>query len=759
MLRSILLTAMLAVIPATAQHTRIITDKAPSAIIAEPGTTRLHVLTAGVDANFDRVLDATDVPPRWFVIDSGTNTVVDSTTFDAFFNSLPIRVGIDELNALMYVAQGARVRAFDYEALELAIDTVVGADFSGVSFDPLTRIVLGHARPDFTSRGYLVGVHPFSGDTIGYYRVGVNPQMTVTAVDMVSRGVAMYTLNEGSFGSPSATISVAGGNPNVYLATNGSELGDGATAIITAVAGATSRVYVAVRGSNVVRAIDARTHRLLGSHQVEAPTAVARDTAQGGTTIVGAANARLVLFGAAVRSYDLPGAAGAIALRGRLAAVTIPFHDAAMTDPDSRVVLFDVATDTFVDTIDVGARPRSVFFDRDGMLHVIVHDGDASRWLRYNATTFELDQSSGLDGLHPSAEPIYDPAADSLFAVTRAASGRYVVTAHALHGPGSEPTIVFADSSMSGEISGIALAPEHLVVLERALAQGAMSFTHAIERATGERVVKAITSADPHLAVVLPPNRKGEVGIYAISGEAPSVLGHVRFDDDILTDDTLGRGANHLLAHETGGPAAVTMTGTHQLVLVDLAGGFVVSRIPTGTEGIDGPREAIELVGGLEPTYVVTTYAADVRMLGPTGPRRIIDIGGKGDGIVRAGNLLYVASAFAPGGFSPDSAVIVVDMTPSGAGIETHAGFALEQNAPNPASAGTRVAFTLPGAAHVRLEVRTMTGEVVAVPVDRPFEAGRYAAELRLGGLPAGTYLYTLRAGERVASRVMQVVR
>jgi uncharacterized protein (DUF1501 family) len=95
---------------------------------------------------------------------------------------------------------------------------------------------------------------------------------------------------------------------------------------------------------------------------------------------------------------------------------------------------------------------------------------------------------------------------------------------------------------------------------------------------------------------------------------------------------------------------------------------------------------------------------------------------------------------------------------PSGASIDAAlAGIALEQNAPNPARESTTIAFAIPRATHVTLELRTTDGRLVRRAVDRTLGAGAHRVGIDLDGLASGSYLYTLTAAGYRVSRWMVV--
>ncbi|MEP7219058.1 MAG: hypothetical protein ABI876_09075, partial [Bacteroidota bacterium] len=79
---------------AQGQSHHLQTDKSPSFIFNDPVRGHIHVITLGVDANFDGVFQSgSDVAPRWFVLDAATERIIDSITFTGFFNSFPLRAG------------------------------------------------------------------------------------------------------------------------------------------------------------------------------------------------------------------------------------------------------------------------------------------------------------------------------------------------------------------------------------------------------------------------------------------------------------------------------------------------------------------------------------------------------------------------------------------------------------------------------------------------------------------------------------------
>ncbi len=90
--------------------------------------------------------------------------------------------------------------------------------------------------------------------------------------------------------------------------------------------------------------------------------------------------------------------------------------------------------------------------------------------------------------------------------------------------------------------------------------------------------------------------------------------------------------------------------------------------------------------------------------------------------------------------------------------------FALEQNYPNPFNSDTVIRFALPERGEVQLGVYNLVGQLVVELVRGVREAGSYRVDwdgrdAGGRGLASGVYLYRLRAGERVETRKLVLVR
>ncbi len=85
--------------------------------------------------------------------------------------------------------------------------------------------------------------------------------------------------------------------------------------------------------------------------------------------------------------------------------------------------------------------------------------------------------------------------------------------------------------------------------------------------------------------------------------------------------------------------------------------------------------------------------------------------------------------------------------------------FTLEQNYPNPFNPSTVITYSLPENEFVSLKVYDVLGNEAAVIVNEQKAAGKYSVEFNASGLGSGVYFYTLKAGARVQSRKMILVK
>jgi hypothetical protein len=105
--------------------------------------------------------------------------------------------------------------------------------------------------------------------------------------------------------------------------------------------------------------------------------------------------------------------------------------------------------------------------------------------------------------------------------------------------------------------------------------------------------------------------------------------------------------------------------------------------------------------------------------------------------------------------FSLISVVTISAAGPAALAVDYH----LEQNYPNPFNAGTRIRYTVPAPAEVRLIVYDILGREIAVLATGYRGTGVYEAEFSPTYLPSGVYFYSLRAGDFTDVRKMVLVK
>ncbi len=85
--------------------------------------------------------------------------------------------------------------------------------------------------------------------------------------------------------------------------------------------------------------------------------------------------------------------------------------------------------------------------------------------------------------------------------------------------------------------------------------------------------------------------------------------------------------------------------------------------------------------------------------------------------------------------------------------------FSLKQNYPNPFNPTTTIEFSVPKAMNVVLNVFDITGRKVATLVNGRVTAGTHRVEFNATNLAAGIYFYSLKAGNRIITRKMVLIK
>jgi hypothetical protein len=87
------------------------------------------------------------------------------------------------------------------------------------------------------------------------------------------------------------------------------------------------------------------------------------------------------------------------------------------------------------------------------------------------------------------------------------------------------------------------------------------------------------------------------------------------------------------------------------------------------------------------------------------------------------------------------------------------AGYELSQNFPNPFNPSTVIKYSVPVASRVRIDVYSVTGQLVSTLVNGYMEAGSHEVTMKADNLSSGVYIYKLSAGSVVLSKKMQLIK
>jgi hypothetical protein len=85
--------------------------------------------------------------------------------------------------------------------------------------------------------------------------------------------------------------------------------------------------------------------------------------------------------------------------------------------------------------------------------------------------------------------------------------------------------------------------------------------------------------------------------------------------------------------------------------------------------------------------------------------------------------------------------------------------FSLDQNYPNPFNPSTLISYSIPERSHVRLSAYDLLGREVVQLVNQVQGAGNYRVTFDASGLPSGTYLYRITAGDFTSVNKMTFMR
>lgn len=85
--------------------------------------------------------------------------------------------------------------------------------------------------------------------------------------------------------------------------------------------------------------------------------------------------------------------------------------------------------------------------------------------------------------------------------------------------------------------------------------------------------------------------------------------------------------------------------------------------------------------------------------------------------------------------------------------------FTLQQNYPNPFNPSTRIAYSLPAKGFVKLQVYSITGQLVKTIVQAQQEAGYYTADFSAADMSSGVYMYILSVDTKTIMKKMLLMK
>lgn len=241
------------------------------------------------------------------------------------------------------------------------------------------------------------------------------------------------------------------------------------------------------------------------------------------------------------------------------------------------------------------------------------------------------------------------------------------------------------------------------------------------------------------------------------TGSAPSAL-YKQFADGTTVETALELGGtgNHIVVQ--GNYAFVSMNGSSEIKIVDIANWEVVNSIAVATGVGDGPREVAVLDGDI----FVSTYAGDVRRYSATtgALKATLKTTGKPEGIAVVGNSLWIANAYQAGSFTVSNVIDVWNFAATSV-AEAHGGNRVVLSPSVVLDEAEVVVPTAFLAGDVRGTIVSATGREVAVVSFSPSDSGEQRARLSVShlGLASGRYFLRVVGNAKAAVVPFVVVR
>lgn len=736
------------------------TGPQPLAVIADGA--RLHIICNRIDLNFDGVQDEGDSPARWYVVDNLLPLQDREAELMLEFNwddgmGFPLRAAVDEENGLLLLPLAEEVRA--YSTLDGSVNLDVNLPWvaTAVSIDPRSgEAVLSERNSPGSDVVRIVDLASGESET---FETGENVQQNLVWYNSADQR-RIVVLNEGVFGESGSSLSIIkpGADPerrDIPLGNTGNHLlldGD--------------RVFATVNGDHVVHEISLENERIVNTFNVG--TSGFNGPRE---SVLFDGSLYVTTYESDIRRIDLAGGDVSAVLtsggrpegiafwEGRLW-IANAYETGNFTSANSVAVLHPKLSTDIVAVLPAALQPAHLHATPDGVV-ALSNQVD----LNFNGIREEDDQPqsvamySTLDGdVEWRSElpwgagnfplrPGFDVAEEYGYFINGAQIRRI-----GLDGEVNDP---LADINLVAA-SAVSVSPDGtmLVVSERGAESGRLRLIELADP-QNERVIE---TAPWIQQTIWYDNKDAGFDLLVLDeGEFGGGRARLLFADtesaQMLSqlDLDLGEGGNHMFLSE--GLLYITLTGTHEVAVVDPASQTVLRRIATQTLGFNGPREAVLFNNEL----YVTTFSSDVRRFNSTTGELLqrYETGGKPEGIAVYNDRIWVANAFEFNDFgsAANIAVIGPDNTTTSVGDSEIVHSTVQEQlllSPNPAAFHTVVSLDAgsTGSTQAELEIRTLDGKLVFQQAADLGISG--TTDIDLASFNNGAYMITMRRGDQI---------
>jgi hypothetical protein len=209
-----------------------------------------------------------------------------------------------------------------------------------------------------------------------------------------------------------------------------------------------------------------------------------------------------------------------------------------------------------------------------------------------------------------------------------------------------------------------------------------------------------------------------------------------------------------------GFPSAYVPGQTYRLTVAHVGGSPIVNFNLTTRAGSTGsvagtftPVSSCVLYAGTDGGIYASPHMIDSAVVNWTAPA-------KGAGSVTLYAAAFQGSTSSSNGQSRALSVTSTEVITGIVGTQSvPPSFSLSQNYPNPFNPGTTFNFQIPAVERVNLKIYNSLGKEVTTLLDEVRSAGTHSVRWDAGPLPSGTYFYQLRAGQRIETKPMILLR